>query len=1087
MHSRASHVMGGEITWTCQGGNYVFTLVFYRDCNGADVNSVSETIRVWNHPTVTSITLPFASRTDISPSCNPVTGSPSPLVCGSGTSGGNGIGAIEKVVYRSAPIGLSGTPPAQGWIFTYENFSRSGAITNIVNPSSYGITLAAKMFANPFSSSGCNDSSPVFLQEPYFVSCAGEPYVYNMNPVDPDLDSIAVDFGVPFNNFPSGNYAPPTNPIPVPFDIGFSYNSPTPSPALSPGSIGAQVNNITGELSFTSFLAGNYVVKITVKSYRHGILISEVEREMQLVVMACNSTNNAPVITPPFSGGTSYTTTVNAGSLVNFNLGSSDLELLQDGSPQHNILSASGPMFGTGLSSTTGCAISPCATLNPSPLISGVQGVSTNFNWQTTCDHLIGADGNALDLIPYNFVFRIQDDYCDVPKVSYATVTVNVLNPGVIQATKINCIQTDAAGNVTINWNAVSDPAGTFVSYEIYSVQNGLLTTLPSIGTTNWTDPLITQQNDYYIAVVSGCNGNTKRYSDTISNIYLNLNNPSNGTAVLNWNDPSATALADMNSYYYVYREYPTGTWSLIDSVAYGNSFYTDTIDICQAFLNYKIVLGNSPCDFTSNSIGDDFEDMLTPDIPIISAVSIDTLTNDLTLNWNVNSQSVTYGYVVYTFDAGGFLIELDTVWGIGNTNYTYSPNVDLGPLSYTIAAFDSCLTSSVTPTYQTSAKADVHTTVFLESELFICTKEVKLDWSSYQGWTGIDATHPIQYVVFGKKDAGSWVVFDTTESTSITVSVEGLSTYCFFIKAISPDNLQSFSNTVCLSIIAPEQPAYHYLKVATVNGEEVQLQHSIDISGGITAISFERMNEAGLFEEIAQLPITSNLITYIDTNVHVHKYSYTYRTRIVDSCGSLGVPSNIARTILLSVQKDEVRMLTYLNWNSYGDWDGTVVAYRVYRDLGNGFDGPPLALVPPTQFTYQDDLNSTEFNGKVCYYVEAIEGNNLYDDPQKSASQVQCEVFEPILYVPNAFTPEGINPIFIPVISYMDPWAYRFTIFDRWGQVVFQTNAPLEGWNGTISSTGNMAETGTYIYMIEMHDGNNIEIIKRGFVSLLK
>jgi gliding motility-associated-like protein len=68
-----------------------------------------------------------------------------------------------------------------------------------------------------------------------------------------------------------------------------------------------------------------------------------------------------------------------------------------------------------------------------------------------------------------------------------------------------------------------------------------------------------------------------------------------------------------------------------------------------------------------------------------------------------------------------------------------------------------------------------------------------------------------------------------------------------------------------------------------------------------------------------------------------------------------------------------------------------------------------------------------------------------------------------------------------------MDPWDYRFTIFDRWGQVVFQTNAPLEGWNGTIGSTGNMAETGTYIYMIEMHDGNNIEIIKRGFVSLLK
>ena len=66
----ASHVMGGEITWQCTGGNtYQFQLVFYRDCNGAEVNIVSETIRVWNHPTLTEITLPFVYREDISPSC----------------------------------------------------------------------------------------------------------------------------------------------------------------------------------------------------------------------------------------------------------------------------------------------------------------------------------------------------------------------------------------------------------------------------------------------------------------------------------------------------------------------------------------------------------------------------------------------------------------------------------------------------------------------------------------------------------------------------------------------------------------------------------------------------------------------------------------------------------------------------------------------------------------------------------------------------------------------------------------------------------------------------------------------------------
>lgn len=1080
-HSRATHVMGGEITWECQGGNYVFTLVFFRDCNGAEVNTVSENLRVWNHPTLTSIALPFVARIDISPSCNPVAGSPSPLTCGIGANGGNGIGALEKVVYKSAPISIPGTPPANGWIFTYENFSRSSALTNISNPSTYGITLAAKMYAIPGSVGGCVDSSPTFLQEPYFVSCAGTPYKYNMNAVDPDLDSIAIDFGIPYNHFPTGIYDPPNNPIPIPFESGFSFSSPTPDASLNPSNIAAQINASTGELNFTSYTVGNYVVKASVKSYRNGVLIAEVEREMQLVVMACSSANNPPVINAPFGAGL-FETTVNAGSLVNFNLNSTDIELLQDGSPQSNLLTASGPMFGTNFTSATGCAIAPCATLNATPIISGIQGVNTTFNWQTTCDHLVGADGNALDVIPYHFVFKVQDDFCQVPKVSYATVTINVVNPGVIQAPEINCIHSDATGNVTIEWTPVADPAGTFVQYEIHSVQNGLLTTIPAIGTSSWLDPAVTQQNDYFITVVSGCNGNTTRFSDTISNIYLDLTNPSNGTAVLQWNDPVPVQGPNMDNYYHIYREYPAGIWTIVDSVPYGLNFYKDTIDICQAFLSYQIVLGNQPCEFTSNAPGDDFEDMLTPAIPIISSVSIDTLTNELNLNWNENSQPDTYGYVIYTYNSSGFLYELDTVWGISNTSYSYSPDISVGPLTYSVAAFDSCYTPSVPPTYQTSAKADIHTTMFLETELLICSNEVVLTWSPYIGWNSVS-----NYEIWGQIAGEEWELFGTSTTTSFTASVEGLKDYCFFIKAVSDNGTSSFSTRACLSIIAPTEPDFHYLQVATVNGEQIELRHLIDASGGVTAIQFERMNLAGIFEPLAQVNVTSNNVNYIDADVDVNRYSYTYRARLIDSCGRPGITSNIAKTILLTVQKNDVRMINYLNWNAYSDFDGEILGYNLYRGLDGVFSGTPHATLLSSQRSFEDNLDSLTFTGKVCYFVEAIEGDNLYNDPEISRSNTVCEVFEPILYVPNAFVPDGINKIFIPVISNFDPVGYQFTIFDRWGQIIFETDSPYEGWNGNITFSNKMAETGMYIYMITMHDGNGIEIIKRGHVSLLK
>ena len=1085
--SRASHVMGGELTWECQGGNYVFTLVFFRDCNGAEVNTVSENIRVWNHPTLTTINLPFVARIDISPTCTPVLGSPLPLICGSGSSGGNGIGAIEKVIYKSAPIPIAGTPPIQGWVFTYENFSRSNALTNIVNPSLYGITLAAKIYAFPGASGSCVDNSPVFLQEPYFVSCAGSPYTYNMNAVDPDLDSIAVNFGIPYTHFPTGVYDPPNNPAPIPFESGFSYLSPTPNTSLNGGNIPAQINQSTGELTFTSFSIGNYVVKVVVQSFRNGFLIAEVEREMQIVVVACAAVNEPPVFYEPFAGTAmpigGYELTVDAGFNITLPITTiQNPEILQDGSPQTNYLTASGLMFGTNFNMSTGCAIAPCATLNPTPIISGNINVNTTLLWQTTCDHLVGATGNALDTATYVFVFKAQDDFCPVPLVTYTTVTIKLVNPGVIQAPQIDCIQANASGDVTINWTPVADPNGTFVAYQVFSLENGLLATLPAIGTTSWTDIGVTQQYNYYLSAVSGCNGNTSRFSDTISNIFLNLNNPTNGTAVLQWNDPLATPLTSMNNFYHIYREYPAGIWTLIDSVPYGLNSYLDTIDICEAFLNYQIVLGNTTCDFTSNISGDTFEDMLTPDIPIISSVSIDTLSNEVQLTWNENSQEDTYGYVIYTYDSNGFLVELDTVWGISTTSYTYAPDITQGALSYSVAAFDSCYTTASPPTFQTSGKAFLHTTSFLETTLNICDYTVDLVWTPYIGWNTVET-----YEIWAKISSQNWEMIGSTANTTYTASVIGLENYCFFIKAISDQGIVSFSNRSCLSIEAPTQPDFHYLKVATVVNNAVELRHLVDISSGVTGIIIEKMNNSGVFETLVELPLSSNNLIYVDTDVDVANYSYTYRARIIDSCGKPGIASNVAKTILLSIQKDDVRNINYINWTPYSEFNGELIGYAIYRGIDGIFTDVPVTVQNSNLRSFEDDLSTYEFTGRVCYYVDAIEGSNIFNAPERARSNVACEVFEPLIYIPNAFLPGGINSVFQPVLTNFNPIDYRFTIFDRWGQAIYQTNSPEGAWDGTISFSGEMAETGSYVYMLVLHDGNGVEIVKRGFVNLLK
>ena len=72
------------------------------------------------------------------------------------------------------------------------------------------------------------------------------------------------------------------------------------------------------------------------------------------------------------------------------------------------------------------------------------------------------------------------------------------------------------------------------------------------------------------------------------------------------------------------------------------------------------------------------------------------------------------------------------------------------------------------------------------------------------------------------------------------------------------------------------------------------------------------------------------------------------------------------------------------------------------------------------------------------------------------------------IFYVPNAFTPDGddYNETFFPVFTEgFDPMSYHLTIFNRWGEVLFESFDSNHGWNGTYG--GKVVKEGTYIWKI--------------------
>lgn len=73
------------------------------------------------------------------------------------------------------------------------------------------------------------------------------------------------------------------------------------------------------------------------------------------------------------------------------------------------------------------------------------------------------------------------------------------------------------------------------------------------------------------------------------------------------------------------------------------------------------------------------------------------------------------------------------------------------------------------------------------------------------------------------------------------------------------------------------------------------------------------------------------------------------------------------------------------------------------------------------------------------------------------------------IYYIPNTFTPDAdeFNQTFQPVFTNgFDPYDFNMQIFDRWGELIFESNDASIGWDGTYH--GKLVPDGTYTWSIE-------------------
>jgi gliding motility-associated-like protein len=89
------------------------------------------------------------------------------------------------------------------------------------------------------------------------------------------------------------------------------------------------------------------------------------------------------------------------------------------------------------------------------------------------------------------------------------------------------------------------------------------------------------------------------------------------------------------------------------------------------------------------------------------------------------------------------------------------------------------------------------------------------------------------------------------------------------------------------------------------------------------------------------------------------------------------------------------------------------------------------------------------------------------------------------ILWVPNAFTPngDGLNEVFTG--KGIGIKKFEMNIYDRWGNNVFQTNDIHKGWDGTFK--GVLCKDDIFVYRISAIDNNGVNHTKTGHVTLMK
>ena len=277
----ATHLIGGEITYSCLGDNqYEIQVVIYRDCGPSNSNNTGFdnggiiSIYNMNNNLYDVLDHGFAVSEFVVDEFTSECVTLPPELC------------VEKGTYT---IVTSLPDNGNGYQIVYQRCCRNDQVINIQDPEDMGSSLVAYI---PSSSNVECNNSPVFDSFPPLALCVGTDVEITQSATDIDGDDLVYSFTAPYHGSsdidPTETYPPPYTQ--VLWEEGYSDFYPMDSDPI------IDIDSETGLITGTPNQEGYYVIGVKVEEYRNGVYLGEIIRDFRFLVVDCEvATSSVPI------------------------------------------------------------------------------------------------------------------------------------------------------------------------------------------------------------------------------------------------------------------------------------------------------------------------------------------------------------------------------------------------------------------------------------------------------------------------------------------------------------------------------------------------------------------------------------------------------------------------------------------------------------------------------------------------------------------------------------------------------------------------------------------------------------------------